>query len=128
MHCHPEGDIHPPPPVPPFLLAQNLSSKQIAPTDNMWPNWCHTKKNINGTYCSLAKDSLVPRPQKGPGIYCLRMRRHPTFCGASETTVIWSVFHDGTLLKHAGRYIVVENDGGQFQENCVWTSHVVRPQ
>ena len=23
-------------PIPPFLLAQNLSSKRIAPTDNMW--------------------------------------------------------------------------------------------
>ena len=30
---------HPPPPVPPFLLAQNLSSKRIAPTDNMRPNF-----------------------------------------------------------------------------------------
>ena len=28
-----------PPPVPPFLLVQNLSSKQIVPTDNMWPNF-----------------------------------------------------------------------------------------
>ena len=26
------------PPIPPFLLAQNLSSKRIAPTDNMVPN------------------------------------------------------------------------------------------
>ena len=26
-------------PVPPFLLVQNLSSKQIAPTDNMRPNF-----------------------------------------------------------------------------------------
>ena len=24
--------------------------------------------------------------------------------------------------------ILVENDGGQFRENCVWTSRVVRPQ
>ena len=34
--CHslsPRG--HPPPPVPRFLLAQNLSSKRIAPTDNI---------------------------------------------------------------------------------------------
>ena len=29
---------HPPPFLPPFLLVQNLSSKQIARTDNMWPN------------------------------------------------------------------------------------------
>ena len=50
------------------------------------------------------------------------------FCGASETTVIWSVFHDRILLEHASRYIVVENDGGQFQGNWVWTSHVVQPQ
>ena len=27
----------PPPPIPPFLLAQNLSSKWIGPTDNMQP-------------------------------------------------------------------------------------------
>ena len=33
--CHDYAS--PPPPVPPFLLAQNLSSKQIAPTDNMQP-------------------------------------------------------------------------------------------
>ena len=32
--CH--DYARPPPPVPPFLLAQNLSSKQIVPTDNMW--------------------------------------------------------------------------------------------
>ena len=35
-----------PPPIPPFLLAQNLSSKRIEPTDNMRPKlddtkWCH---------------------------------------------------------------------------------------
>ena len=35
MHYQPEWCTHPPPPAPPFLLAQNLSSKQIAPTDNM---------------------------------------------------------------------------------------------
>ena len=39
MHCHPPGDIHPPPLIPPFLLAPNLSSKRIAPTDNMQPNF-----------------------------------------------------------------------------------------
>ena len=27
MHCHLEGDTHPHSPVPPFPLAQNLSSK-----------------------------------------------------------------------------------------------------
>ena len=39
MHCQPEQCTHPPPPVPPFLVAQNLSSKQIAPTDNMRPKF-----------------------------------------------------------------------------------------
>ena len=28
----------------PFLLAQNLSSKQIVPTDNMWPKSDNAKK------------------------------------------------------------------------------------
>ena len=31
------AETHPPPPIPPFLLAQNLSSKRIAPTDNVRP-------------------------------------------------------------------------------------------
>ena len=30
-------ETRPPPPIPPFLLAQNLPSKRIAPTDNMQP-------------------------------------------------------------------------------------------
>ena len=33
--CH--DYARPPPPIPPFLLAQNLSSKGIVPTDNMRP-------------------------------------------------------------------------------------------
>ena len=32
-------------PVPPFLLAQTLSSKQIGPTDNMWPKSDNAKKH-----------------------------------------------------------------------------------
>ena len=38
--CHVHGTpgwTHPPPPIPPFFLAQNLSSKRIAPSDNMRP-------------------------------------------------------------------------------------------
>ena len=31
------AETRPPPPIPPFLLVQNLSSKQIAPTDNVRP-------------------------------------------------------------------------------------------
>ena len=68
-----------------------------------------------------------PGPEEGPGITVCACADTPLFCGASETTVIWPVFHDRTLLKHAGRYILVENDGGQFRENCIWTSRVVRP-
>ena len=32
-----KGDTHSNPPIPPFLVAHNLSSNQIAPTDNMRP-------------------------------------------------------------------------------------------
>ena len=31
------AETRPTPPIPPFLLVQNLSSKRIAPTDNMRP-------------------------------------------------------------------------------------------
>ena len=34
MTAHPPPPI-PPPPIPRFLLAQDLSSRQIAPTDNI---------------------------------------------------------------------------------------------
>ena len=44
MQCHPEGRTHPPPLVPPFLLAQNLSSKWITSTDNMRPKSDDAKK------------------------------------------------------------------------------------
>ena len=37
MCTAPHAETHSPPPIPPFLLAQNLSSKWIAPTDNVWP-------------------------------------------------------------------------------------------
>ena len=33
MHCHPPDDTHPSHLIPPILLAQNLSSKRIMPTD-----------------------------------------------------------------------------------------------
>ena len=96
---------------------------------------CHVYKDIWAVaiivevlVCSRELASLVPRPEKGPGISVYACADTPLFCGTSETTVIWSVFHDRTLLKHTGRYILVENDRGQFWENCVWTSRVVRPQ
>ena len=37
MCTAPHAETHPSPPIPPFLLAQNLSSKRIVPTDNMRP-------------------------------------------------------------------------------------------
>ena len=37
MCMAPRAETHPPPPIPPVLLAQNLSSKWIATTDNMRP-------------------------------------------------------------------------------------------
>ena len=42
MACH--DYAHPPPPVPSFFLGQNLSSKRIVPTDNMWPKSDDAKK------------------------------------------------------------------------------------
>ena len=44
MHSHPEQCTHPPPPVPPFLLAQILSLKQIVPTDNTRPKTDDAKR------------------------------------------------------------------------------------
>ena len=37
MYKAPSAETHPPPLIPPFLLVQNLSSKQIAPTDKHVP-------------------------------------------------------------------------------------------
>ena len=45
MHCQAEWWTHPPPPVPTFLLAENLPSKRIAPTDSMQPKTANTKKH-----------------------------------------------------------------------------------
>ena len=38
MCTAPHAETCPPPPILPFLLAQDLSSKWIVPTDNMRPN------------------------------------------------------------------------------------------
>ena len=45
MCTAPRTETRPPPRIPPFLLAQNLSSKRIAPTDNMRPNFGWFRKN-----------------------------------------------------------------------------------
>ena len=55
MCTAPHAENLPPPPIPPFLLVQNLSSKQIVPTDYMWPRlhdeyarhqWLKIQKNV----------------------------------------------------------------------------------
>ena len=61
-------------PIPPFLLAQNLSSKQTAPTDNMWPKsddaiWHHHLLKVkyidmHGSYI----DSLRTLPSLLPSL------------------------------------------------------------
>ena len=43
MCTAPHAETCPPTPIPPFVLAQNLSSKRIAPTDNMRPKSDDTK-------------------------------------------------------------------------------------
>ena len=48
MCTAPRAETRPPPPTLPFLLAQNLSSKQIAPTDNMWPSCMTSTLMISG--------------------------------------------------------------------------------
>ena len=59
MHCQPKQCTHPPPPVPPFLLTQSLSSKQIAPTDNMQPNF-----NDNYSRQGLDQHKYIQRTTK----------------------------------------------------------------
>jgi len=44
MYTAPRGETHSPPPIPPFLLVQNLSSNQIVPTGNMRPKSDDAKK------------------------------------------------------------------------------------
>ena len=43
MRMAPHVETYPPPPILAFLLVQNLSSKQIASTDNIWPKSDDTK-------------------------------------------------------------------------------------
>ena len=57
MFIAPRAETQPPPPTPPFLLAQNLSLKWIVPTDNMQPvRRCHMAssvvKRFKGVVCS----------------------------------------------------------------------------
>ena len=54
-HRHALSCTHPPPSVPPFLLVQNLSSKQIAPTDSMWAK----SDNAKGCHQLLKVENIV---------------------------------------------------------------------
>ena len=92
----------------------------LRPQISYVPQFFANRISIVATYtlCELVIadcTSLVPRPQKRAWYLLFAHAQTPHFfCGASETTVIQSVFHDHTLLKHAGRYIVVENNGSEF--------------
>ena len=56
MCMSPCAETHSPLPISPFLLDQNLSSKQIASTNNMWPKSDNAKKChqwLNGLFICL---------------------------------------------------------------------------
>ena len=86
----------PPPSIPCFLLAQNLSSKWIAPTDNMWSKlhdeythhqWFKGHAIISKIFCSIMKRSLehlVILTEADPSPKC--SARH--WCGYFVQTII----------------------------------------
>ena len=59
MRTASRAETHPPPPIPPFLLAQNLSSKWIMPTDNMRPKLCDIRQ-LKGQHNTTCMTSLIP--------------------------------------------------------------------
>ena len=61
----PHTETRPPPPIPYFLLVQNLSSKRIVPTNNMWP------KLYNIKWHNLVIEGLqhIERPKNKPNHY-----------------------------------------------------------
>ena len=72
MCCQAEWCTHPLPPVTPFLLAQNLSSKWIVPTDNMWPKSDNAKRHHRllkggGIFYVQRKSTLFDEVQNGLG-------------------------------------------------------------
>ena len=72
MYTALRAETHPPPPTPPFFLAQNLSSKRIAPTDNMRPK-LHDEYLADGVkpYCNQYKTRwchLSLPPTQWPGL------------------------------------------------------------
>ena len=74
MHCQAERWTHPPPSLPSFLLVWNLSSKPIAPTDNIWPKsddafWHHQLlKGFNDIHTKTMKQSSTALLVKWPMI------------------------------------------------------------
>ena len=76
MCMAPHAEIRPPPPIPPFLLAQNLSSKRMAPTDNMQPKFhdkytCHLW--LKGYTVAFAETTI-----EGARVVCPRLTSQPT--------------------------------------------------
>ena len=59
--CQPERCTHSPPPVSPFLLVQNLSSKRIVPTHNMQPK----SDDAKGLSPACMRDTII--------VYCKKM-------------------------------------------------------
>ena len=59
MYTAPHAETRPPPPILPFLLAQNLSSKGIAPTDNMRPKSDDTMAVIGGYRVNMQTPSTA---------------------------------------------------------------------
>ena len=57
MHCQPKRCTHPCPPVPPFLLVQNLYSKWIAPTYNIRPNFDDDYSRYRRSFKALLKNN-----------------------------------------------------------------------
>ena len=59
MHCHPDGDTHPPPLVSPFLLAQNLSSKLDCTIDISLQNKLVVLTRLRVHACKQAEETVV---------------------------------------------------------------------
>ena len=59
MCTAPHAETRPPPPIPPFLLAQNLSSKQIVPTDNSRYQWLKGFNGILFYYCNTLVGQIL---------------------------------------------------------------------
>ena len=96
---------HLPPPVPPFLLAQNLSSEWIAPTDNMRLNFddnysCHSQLIRQASYHLLQVQQLIvimtlsQKPQLGKKKYntnFLAFSQRVNQSWVAEKEHLWSI-------------------------------------